>query len=220
VLLLHAILPTDAAARPDTGLRGWPLREVRLDGLAAWATECLEQPFSPGRDDLLAQHALLEHALGRCLPVRFPTWLADEDAVRDMLQQRSRPLLAALERVRGHVELAVTVTWSAKPPATEAPVVATSRGRRFLEQRRRQYAQADQRRAEAQRLATLLEADDRVVEAKHSLCPSDEIGLSSALLVAEANALAVAKRCRDLRESVRILVNGPWPPYTFASLEE
>jgi hypothetical protein len=59
-----------------------------------------------------------------------------------------------------------------------------------------------------------------VVEAKHSLCPSDEIGLSSALLVAEANALAVAKRCRDLRESVRILVMGPWPPYTFASLEE
>jgi Gas vesicle synthesis protein GvpL/GvpF len=220
VLLLHAILPTEAAAPPDAGLRGWPLRVVHANGLSAWATECVEQPFSPRRDDLLAQHALLEQALGVCLPVRFPTWLPDKHAVRDLLQQRRAALLAALERVRGRVELAVTVTWDQQPLAAPTAVVATSPGRRFLEQRGRQYAQADQRRAEAQRLAMLLETDDRVLEAQHSLCPSDQIGLSSALLVEEADALAVAKRFRDLRQGVRILVNGPWPPYTFASLEE
>jgi Gas vesicle synthesis protein GvpL/GvpF len=59
----------------------------------------------------------------------------------------------------------------------------------------RDAAQADHRRAEAQRLADLLAADERVVEARHSLCPSDEIGVSSALLAGEAAALAMANDC-------------------------
>jgi hypothetical protein len=37
--------------------------------------------------------------------------------------------------------------------------------------------------------------------------------------VANTDALAVAERLRDLRQGVRILVNGPWPPYSFVSLE-
>jgi hypothetical protein len=219
VLLLHAILPADAAAAPDTGLRGWPLRQVRARQLTAWATECAEQPFSPGRDDLLCQHTLVQQALGVCLPVRFPTWLADEHALRELLQQRSEALVAALEHVRGRVELAVTIRWDAQRPENPAPVVATSPGKRFLDERRRQYAQADEQRAEARRLAKLVEADERVLAAQHTVCPSREIGLSSALLVSQADALAVATRLRDLREGVRILVNGPWPPYSFVSLE-
>ena len=220
MLLLLAILPTEAAAPPDTGLRGSPLREVRAAGLSAWATACEDGTFAPGRNDLLAQHELLERALGLCLPVRFPTWVADEEALRVLLERRRAELLAALDRVRGRVELAVTVTWQTQRPASPPPVVATSPGKRFLEERRRHYAESDQRRAEAQRLATLIEADQRVVEARHTLCPSPEIGLSSALLVGNDDALVVAKRLGGLREGVRILVNGPWPPYTFASLEE
>jgi hypothetical protein len=192
--------------------------EIRAGELMAWATCCGEERFSPGREDLLTQHALLAMALGACLPVRFPTWLEDENAVRELLAQRRSALLTALARVRGRVELAVTASWTTPARAPE-PTLTTSPGRRYLEERRRAYASADEQRAQAQRLATLIAADERIIEAHHALCPSDEIGLSSALLVSQTDALAVAKRLRDLREGVRILVNGPWPPYSFVSLE-
>ena len=222
MLLLHAIGPAEAPAsglptarvRPD-----WPVQALGACGLVAWAS-VVDEPQPLGRDDLLAHHRLAEQALaaGLCLPVRFPTWLADEDAVRELLKRRREALVTALERVRGRVELAVTVTWTT-PEAAGQPVVPSTPGRRYLHERRQHYAQADERRAEAQRLASLLAADERVVEATHTLCPSPEIGLSSALLVANTDALAVAERLRELPQSVRILVNGPWPPYSFVSLE-
>jgi hypothetical protein len=110
----------------------------------------------------------------------------------------------------------VTVTWADEPSSPEPPAPATSPGKRFLEDRRRHYAQSDQRRAEAERLARLIAADERVLEARHS--PTN-VGLSSALLVHAEDAVGVAKRLRSLQEGVRILVNGPWPPYSFVSLE-
>ena len=62
----------------------------------------------------------------------------------------------------------------------------------------------------------MIEADPRVVEARHTVT---HLGLSSALLVGADDALAVTKRLQGLQEGVRILVNGPWPPYSFVSLE-
>jgi hypothetical protein len=220
VLLLHAILPAEAAEPPPAGLRGWPLREVRASGLGAWATLCdTGESFSPGREDLLAHHRLIQRALGACLPVRFPTWLADEPALAALLEQRRVELFDALARVRGRVELAVTACWTSEA-AADAPLRSGAPGRRFLEERRRRYAVADQRRAEAQRLAKLLERQPEVVEARHRLCPSQAIGLSSAVLVDAEHAEAVRERLpRELGENVRILVNGPWPPYSFASLD-
>jgi hypothetical protein len=238
VLLLHAIGPAESGAPPASGLRpAWPLRALTAVDLTAWASlvdpppgrhEGLARPalvdVRPrlGRDDLLAHHRLAEQALaaGVCLPARFPTWLADEAALRELLERRRADLLAAIQRVRGRVELAVTVTWNTQLAASPSPEVATSPGTRFLEERRRHYARADQRRAEAERLAQLVAADDRIVEAMHNLCPSDEIGLSSAVLVRHADAGAVRQRLQSLQEGVRILVSGPWPPYSFVSLEE
>jgi Gas vesicle synthesis protein GvpL/GvpF len=219
VLLLHAILPIDAPRPPATGLRGWPLREVRAAGLSAWATQCVQEGFSPGRDDLLAHHGLIEQALGACLPVRFPTWLPDEHAVRELLDRRRAELEAALVRVRGRVELAVTITWTGEPSVPEPASFAATPGRRFLEERRWRYATTDQRRAEAQRLAKLLEHYPEVLKARHTLCPSPAIAVSSALLVEAEHAAGVRKRLQAFEEGIRILVNGPWPPYSFVSLE-
>ena len=223
MLLVHAIGPAEeaqAGALPAARVRpDWPVQAVGACGLVAWAS-LADDPAPLGRDALVAHHRLAEQALaaGLCLPVRFPTWVADEQALRELLARLRDALLAALEHVRGRVELAVTVTWTT-PEAASQPVSASSPGTRYLHERRKHYAQADQRRAEAERLANLLEADERVVEARHTVCPSPEIGLSSALLAANTDALAVAERLRGLGESVRILVNGPWPPYSFVSLE-
>ena len=222
-LLLHAIGPAEAQAAPlpETGLRPeWPLGAVCAAGLVAWASQCADvRPL--GRGDALAHHRLAQQGLaaGLCLPVRFPTWVGDEQAVRELLDQRREALWAALDRVRGRVELAVTVTWLDTRPSPQPARLATTPGTRFLQERQRRYATTDQQRAEAQRLAGVIAADRRVLDAQHTIAPSQAIGLSSALLVAAEDALAVAKGLESLQEGVRILVNGPWPPYSFVLLE-
>ena len=44
------------------------------------------------------------------------------------------------------------------------------------------------------------------------------VALSSAVLVARASAEDVKNRLIRAEQDVRILVNGPWPPYTFATV--
>ena len=49
-------------------------------------------------------------------------------------------------------------------------------------------------------------------------CPSVIVALSSALLVPRASADRIKARLSRDEQDVRILVNGPWPPYTFATV--
>ncbi len=56
------------------------------------------------------------------------------------------------------------------------------------------------------------------MDVRHSLCPSQSVGLSSALLVKRSRAADVQARLVRTQHDVRILVNGPWPPYTFAAV--
>jgi len=104
-------------------------------------------------------------------------------------------------------------------PATLEP----GAGARYLRARQRALAEADERRARAEALRARVEwaAGSRLRGARHQLCPSERLALSSALLVPRAEAAAVRARlrgCLRRADDVRILVNGPWPPYTFVGL--
>jgi hypothetical protein len=169
---------------------------------------------------MLAHHevvARLHEAHDACLPARFPTRLADSDALRQLLLKREKPLLAALERVRGRAELAITAVWTAEP-ATE-PMPETTPGRQYLVSRQRAFHSADAQRATATALAEAIEhtVGTELVEAQRKLCPTAAIALSLALLVPRSAAAAIARRVLGIedRDGVRILVNGPWPAYTF-----
>jgi hypothetical protein len=209
-LLLHAILAHDVRA-PELTV----VATERLVGVAsAWDDEPL------GRGDMLAHHevvARLHDTHEACLPARFPTRLADADALRQLLLKREQPLLGALERVRGRAELAVTVLWTALP--TVEPMPATTPGRQYLLARQQALNSADAQRSAAHALAEAIErvVGAELVEAQRKVCPTPQIALSLALLVARAAAAGVAQRVTDIedRDGVRILVNGPWPPYTF-----
>jgi gas vesicle protein GvpL/GvpF len=223
-LLLHAIVPTDTLAAPSHGLRGWPLHVVQVSGLTGWATAWPADAQGLGRDDLQAHHALVSLALGACLPVRLPTWFDDEQALRQRLQVGQATFNEMLRRVRGKVELAVTATWQSDAADTQpTPDATAAPGRRFLEERQRHYAADDRRRGIAQSLADQLGRAPDVLEAQHRVCPSKEIALSSAFLVPLEAAVEVRERFGSMvtasPDNVRILVNGPWPPYSFTRVE-
>jgi hypothetical protein len=202
------------------GFRGGRLLRVEQDGLRAWATELPENDAAFTREDLLAHHALVAAIFTHSdaiLPARFPTLFDDGGAISDQLRTRREVLGAQLQRVGGCCEFAVTALWIAEDEPAP-PVAADTPGRRYLVQRQLAFAGSEQRRARARELAGYLErlvgAD--LVDVRHSVCPSERVALSSALLVGRAHDGDVQARLVPSERDVRILVNGPWPPYTFA----
>src|SRR5438445_9505116 len=108
-LLLHAVATADGAEPSRMGLRGQPLVVVRHAELSAYASRFDLPAENFGRADLLAHHDIISRLAAQVdvLPARFPTWLADEAAVRAELDRRRVDLVEALERVRGRIEIGV-----------------------------------------------------------------------------------------------------------------
>jgi hypothetical protein len=221
-LLLHAIAtPEPLDHGPSGPVHGAPVARIDAAAVTAWVSSFANENPSFGREALLAEHDLLtalHQALEGCLPARFPTWI-DEEGLRAELDLRSTELTAALEHVRRRSELAVVALWTEadeRPPATLGGPPGTG----YLRQRQHAFAGSDRRRAQARALAQDLECTlgESLLDRQHTICPSAEVALSSSFLVPRDRAEALRGMLAQPRENVRILVNGPWPPYTFANV--
>jgi hypothetical protein len=203
------------------GLRGLPLVRVDVGALSAWATLLSTEVPGFTRDDVMEDHRVVNRVFERvsaCLPARFPTVL-EEGVLRGGLSTRAEQLERQLQLVSGACELAVTAVWNA-PEDVSADVEADTPGRRYLLQRQAALAGSERRHARASKLADVLESKvgTALRQAQRQVCPSTEVGLSLALLVDRS----VASEVRELlslysAQDVRILVHGPWPPYSFAT---
>jgi len=194
-------------------LRDRPLVALTVADLTAWATETPLEAWT--RDDLLVHHALvtrIDAAAKGCLPARFATLVTEA-----LLRERYADLARALDRVEGCAELAVTVVRGGLPTPEDQPKVnkdKEQRGTAYLRARAATLGLANKLAEQVE-----LGAGADLVEADHRLAPSDAVLLSSALLVERAAAEAVKARLTRASEDVRILVNGPWPPYSFAVVD-
>jgi hypothetical protein len=124
-----------------------------------------------------------------------------------------------LATVHGACELGVTAVWTVGGDALPATDGATTPGRRYLLERQAQLTASEARRARAMQLADGLEraAAGSVRRTERQVAPSSDVALSLALLVDRAAAAEVSQKLRaQVHHDVRILVHGPWPPYTFA----
>jgi hypothetical protein len=223
-LLAHAIAAAPPAPLAHEGLRGRPLAWSETGGLGLWSTEWAPD-IKLERPDALEHHRLVERicAAQPCLPVRFGTAFPTSDAALASLEKRAAGLRAALARVAGKSELALTLLWR-EPTTHEGIASATGPGRQYLEGRRAEFAAREGRRAQAEalveRVITELAIERQLVW--HETCTSDSVALSLAVLVPTERA---GERKADLEEiaarfaDVVAVVNGPWPPYTFASAD-
>jgi hypothetical protein len=127
--------------------------------------------------------------------------------------------MTIVEKIHGKSEIAVTAVWIAADEDAQQPEAATP-GKRYLLGRQRAFAGSDRRRARGRQLADQLErlAGSELVEVQRQVCPSPGVALSAALLVPRASANAVKARLNRVEPDVRILVNGPWPPYSFVDI--
>lgn len=223
-LLAHAIAASPPAALSQEGLRGRRLAWSAAGDLGLWSTEWAAD-IKLERPDALEHHRLVERicAAQPCLPVRFGTAFASPDDARASLEGRSAALHRALARVAGKSELALTLLWRAQS-APHAVVITGGPGRQYMEARRAEFATREAQRARAEALvdAVISELSIERPLVWHETCASDQVAVSLAVLVPtdqarerKAELEQVAGRFHD----VIPVLNGPWPPYTFARAE-
>jgi hypothetical protein len=237
-------LPPDR--RPDLrGVGGTPVRWVEDGGLAGLVSTVDLAEF--GQDALAAhledlawlertarEHDEIVQASARLtttLPLRLATICTDDDSARDRLRRLGGRALALLDRLDGREEWGVKLFATATaPPVPETAGAAT--GTAYLQQRRRQLVQRDVAADTAVRAAD--EVYTRLVgvavDARRHR-PQDQ-RLTGAPLPMVLNAAFLVDRDRfdDFRSAVAelaaarppdsVVLTGPWPPYSFAALEE
>ena len=185
-----------------------------------------------GHDDVV--RAVAE--LGPTAPLRLATVCLADAGVRRRLDEWHDGLVAALDRVEGRAEWSVKVVESDRAPATSGDergdATSPGAGAAYLLRKR----QETERRA-LDEDAALRRADDvyhalaEVAVAGRRLRPQDArlsgltgtMTLNAAFLVDDEDAdtfAGVAQELAGAAEGADVLVAGPWPPYSFATLEE
>jgi hypothetical protein len=217
---------------------GLPLPELfgvdggELSALNCGALQAVVSPLAGGGAPLskarLLQHEAVVEALMRdraVLPARFGT-TADAGKIVAALDGRVPLFAAALERVRGRVEIGVRVLWPAPvaPPARPGEADRAD-GRAYMRalmagaQRGREQREAAESFA-AQLAAALADLADAET---HEALAEPRPQLKAAFLVRRERVPEARRRIAAIgaaRPELSVLATGPWPAYSFSNLQE
>jgi hypothetical protein len=169
-------------------------------------------------------------------PLRLATVFLGEDSLRDQLAQWHDAAERALDRIEGRNEWSVKayVDEAARPAAEEEPsssAEGTGAGKAYLLKRR---AEAQRREAAAQAdaatadeihaaLATVSVSGRRLAAQDRKLTGhTGEMILNGTYLVDQEKVAAFKEAVDEVAGAhthVRVELGGPWPPYSFASLD-
>jgi hypothetical protein len=213
VIWVYAICDRPELPAPRRrGLAQAPLDGVREGDLLAVVSRHDHAPGEPALDALMVHERVVEGIMAdrAVLPMRFGTTLDSDDALRQVLATRVQEFSAALQRVRGRVEVSVRAMQPASEQDGERAAVATS-GREYLEAKLRTGRDA---RSLHDPLASLaVEVDRRPARAPDELLRASYLIDSGAL----ARFRGAVERLQRTHPSVAILCTGPWPPYSFVA---
>ncbi len=224
--LLHCIVEQYLAAPgQDEPPHPQAISVVAGHGLAAVVTRG-ELNAAPSVDALLAYERVVEciHARQTALPLRFGCWMESEAEIRRLLEERGTEFAAQLARLRGMTEMGIRLLWPGRAAAVPAavPVAASSPVAAYLDSLRRRYRDAGTLAAEedeqAGRIAALLA--DRFAEQRREVSASSRGRMVSLAFLTPRSCLAefrLAAREIAPPDGVKLLLSGPWPPYSFVT---
>jgi Gas vesicle synthesis protein GvpL/GvpF len=209
----------DLPAPRRRGLAQAPLDSVREGALLAVISRHVHPPDEPALDALWVHERVVERLMEdrAVLPMRFASKAPDEATLREVLAERQDSFLAALDLVRGRVEVAVRAIrreeWSGGSDRLGAPRIATASGHDYLLSKLQ-----DGRRTE-QAAATIHEPLAALaVHSRRQRPRTAEEVLRAAYLV-DRGALprfrSAVERLQRANGGTAILCTGPWPPYSF-----
>lgn len=218
-MYLYALVDAGPAGPLGQGIAGEPLRLVPHGELAAVVGEIPERPRLE-RAILERQDAVVRRLAEDCgaiLPARFGEAFANEAALAGQLAAREREVAAALELVRGCVQMTLRVFGEPEPLPEPPTAPAGGPGTSYLAARRREAERARSLPEIAplrEALRPLLraerierhEAAGPLLGTAYHLVPRDQTGAY----------LATLEAARERIGDRRVAATGPWPPYAFA----
>jgi hypothetical protein len=235
-------------ALTDTrGLHDQPLRVLEHRGLAAVLSavdldEFGEEGLRRNLEDLTwleavarGHDAVVQQVArtGAVAPMRLATIFTSDDGVRARLDELYDALTAALDRVEGRREWSVKVYAPERGAESPAPPsTAPGSGADYLRRKKAQTLEKQTAEDAALQIAdTVHDTLAAQCVASRRLRPQDPrltghegtMTLNGAYLVDEASAdsfTEVAARLAEENPQSRVEVQGPWPPYSFATLEQ
>jgi hypothetical protein len=203
------------------GLAQAPLDGVREGALLSVVTRHVHPPADPALDALWVHDRVIERLMAdrAVLPMRFGSRLADDAALRDLLAARQEAFLAALDRVRGRVELGLRALRRAPGPGDggrarpAAPRVRT--GHDYLLSRLGTGRQVEQAAAHLHDALRALSSDARRLPAR----APDELVRAAYLVDRDVvpRFRATVERLQREHPEASILCTGPWPAYSFVT---
>lgn len=221
------------------GIDGCAVYGVSRNGIAAVVSDCARQRIRPERAHLAAHKEVLKRLMqdDTVLPIAFGMIADDVVAVRRMLSRNQRLLQSQLDRVAGHVEMGLRVTWDV-PNIFEYFVdrhAVLREARDRLVGNQREARQED--KLELGQLFDRLLNDDRAAhhqtlaealapccaELKNSPSRSLNEAVNLNCLVARDDQknleAAVFKAAGLFDNNYAFDLNGPWAPHNFVEME-
>lgn len=207
------------------GVQGAPVFVLEYGPLAAVVSHYVgPAPVQVDAESALCHEGVVEELVEQraTLPVRFGTVMGDESHVRQQLGDREGAYLRALDKVQGRVELGVRVLGVDGQPPSSPP--ARTSGRDYLMDRLKEEHRVQARRAEAQLQAGTLCArlSGLAADTALQLTPTPGLLFSASFLVDREKVAAFGREVARLEgesASLRFLLTGPWPAYSFVGEE-
>lgn len=212
------------------GVGGFALRLLQHGGVSVVVSEFAGKTVAATREHVLEHERVVGCVLRETtpLPFRFGT-LASAERLESYVASQELRLKAALERVRGAVEMSVKIIWIPedilRETEEETPVdeALIGEGTKFLLSKRRELMGDERLQERAEELRAWLEEflSPVVKESHANVRPAERLVISASHLVLRehldiyrAQLAAARERCPELR----FLTSGPWPPYSFSNL--
>lgn len=220
-LLLRAIVAAnDARVAADLALRAVTATRVAAI-VSEWGSS-----GPAGEAELLEHHRIVQDVFEQvpCLPARFGSLFADDDALRTRLGAREADLASQLTRLGHRCELAITCAWRDGGAPDPIAILPASTGRAYLTRglERSRAAKTRERRAEEIVARLLVELAIEPAFVRHRTCPRPAVAVSMSALVTRDEIGPIDSRLERLGAQlpdVTTVVQGPWAPYTFAVSE-
>jgi Gas vesicle synthesis protein GvpL/GvpF len=220
-LLLRAIVAVaDAGIAADLDLRA-----VSGNSVAALASPWVGARTA-SEAELLDHHRTIQAVFERvpCLPARFGSVFADEEAIRARLSEREADFASQLARLGHRCELAITCAWRDDDAVPRVVLAPAATGRAYLEQGLQRTRGGRRRESRAEEIVAHLLGELAVEPAfiRHRTCPRPAVAVSMSALVTRDEIDEITSRLERVGAQlpdVTIVVQGPWAPYTFAVSE-
>lgn len=212
MLHLYALAehPAQLPAIDGTTLHAVPVTEA-LDAVVGNVAEATP---SPTREAIIGHAQVVEAVAGTSdavLPARFGRPLRDEAELTSVVREREAELHAALDRVRGCIEVGVRVLCGGGRTGNEGGT-----GREYLLGRLESV-----RTAEGVARAIEDAVGEKARERDVRVVAKDDVLVTAAFLVPRSELDSVRASVEELaggHPALTFVVTGPWPPYSFVTV--